>query len=46
MAALKELAVKGPDPKKDKVVRWRCADLRKEVARHFSVGVAERTIGK
>jgi transposase len=46
MAELRELTVKGPDPEKDKVVRWRCIDLREEVARRFAVTVSERTIGK
>lgn len=46
MAGLKALAIKGPDPEKDQVVRWRCVDLRREVARHFAVTVRERTIGK
>ena len=46
MAELKELAIKGPDPEKDKVVRWRCIDLREVVTRRFAVTVTERTIGK
>jgi transposase len=46
MAELKDLTIKGPDPEKDKVVRWRCVDLRDEVARRFTVTVTERTIGK
>ncbi len=46
MAELKALAIKGPDPEKDQVVRWRCVDLRREVARRFAVTVSERTIGK
>jgi transposase len=46
MAELKELTIKGPDPEKDHVVRWRCVDLREEVARRFSVTVTERTIGR
>jgi putative transposase len=46
MAELKELAIKGPNPETDKVVRWRCVDLREVVARQFSVTVTERTIGK
>ena len=37
---------KGPDPEKHKVVRWRCVDLREEVARRFTVTVTEGTIGK
>lgn len=46
MSELKEITMKGPDPEKDKVVRWRCVDLREEVTRRFSVTVTERTIGK
>jgi transposase len=46
MAELKATVLKGPDPEKHGVVRWRCADLRAEVARRFTVEVTERTIGK
>jgi transposase len=46
MAELKELVVAGPDPEKDKVIRWRCVDLQEEVARRFSVRVHESTVGK
>ena len=46
MAELKALVVAGPDPEKDNVVRWRCVDLRQEVARRFTVTVHRRTIGK
>lgn len=42
---LKALVVAGPDPERDKVVRWRCVDLRDEVARRFGVEVREGTIG-
>ncbi len=45
-AALKALVVNGPDPVTDKVVRWRCVDLRAEVARRFGVDVHESTVGK
>jgi len=45
MAELLALAVKGPDPEKDKVVRWRCVDLRDEIERRFSVTVHENTVG-
>ena len=38
--------VAGPDPERDKVVRWRCVDLRAEVARRFGVEVRESTIGE
>ena len=46
MAELRELVIAGPDRKIHKVIRWRCVDLRAEVARRFSVTVPERTIGK
>ena len=45
-AELKAMVIKGPDPTQDNVVRWRCLDLREEVARRFSVEVHESTIGK
>ncbi len=31
---------------RDKVVRWRCIDLREEIACRFSVEVHESTVGK
>ena len=46
LAELKALVLKGPDPAKHGVVRWRCADLREEVARRYDVLVTGRTIGK
>jgi transposase len=46
MAELKAIVLKGPDPEKHGVVRWRCVDLRAEVARRFTLTVTERTIGK
>ena len=46
MAELRELTIKGPVPETDKVVRWRCVDLRAEVSRRFTVTVSEGTIGK
>ena len=45
MAELLVLVVKGPDPERDRVVRWRCVDLRDEVERRFDVRVHENTIG-
>lgn len=46
MDELRALVLAGPDPKIHKVIRWRCLDLREEVARRFSVTVDEGTIGK
>lgn len=46
MSELKAIVIKGPDAEADGVVRWRCLDLREQVARRFHVRVGERTIGK
>ncbi len=46
MAALKALVVNGPDPETDKVVRWRCIDLRDKIEQRFSVKVHKRTVAK
>ena len=46
MAELKELVIKGPDPEKDGVVRWRCVDLRAKIADHFSVTFHKRSVAK
>jgi len=46
MAELKDLVVAGPDPEKDGVVRWRCVDLREQIARRYSVMLHERSVGK
>ncbi|HVO48542.1 MAG TPA: helix-turn-helix domain-containing protein [Steroidobacteraceae bacterium] len=46
MAELRELVLKGPDPERDKVVRWRCLDLREAIAARHGVTVHERTVGK
>ncbi len=45
-AELKALITQGPDPKRDGVVRWRCVDLQREIARRFAVEVHESTVGK
>ena len=42
-AELRALVVKGPDPEKDKIIRWRCLDLQADIARRFSVRVHEST---
>jgi transposase len=43
---LKALVIKGPDLATHQVVRWRCKDLRAEVATRFGIEVHESTIGK
>jgi transposase len=45
-AELLDLVLAGPDPEVHGVVRWRCVDLKAEVARRFSVEVHENTIGR
>lgn len=40
------MVLEGPKLERNKVVRWRCADLRAEIASRWSVNVAERTVGK
>jgi len=46
MEELREIVLKGPDPERHTVVRWRCADLCEEVAERWSVRVCEQTMGK
>jgi transposase len=46
MQELKALVLAGPDPERDGVVRWRCIDLREQIARRFELEVHERTVGK
>ena len=46
MQELRDLVIAGPNPAVHHVVRWRCVDLRDEVARRFEVTVGERAIGK
>jgi transposase len=36
----------GPDLEKDKVVRWRCADIQARIADLFGVALHERSVGK
>jgi transposase len=45
-AELFDLVLEGPDPDLHGVVRWRCVDLKAEVARRFQVEVHENTIGR
>jgi transposase len=46
MAELREMVLKGPDPERHIVIRWRCADLCEEVAERWSVKVCEQTMGR
>jgi transposase len=45
-ADLRALVLAGPDLEQHGVIRWRCVDLCREVARRFSVSVCEQTMGK
>lgn len=45
MEELRELVIKGPDPKRHTVIRWRCVDLCEEIAERWSVRVCEQTMG-
>jgi transposase len=46
MEELREMVLKGPDPERHAVVRWRCVDLCDETAERWSVRVCEQTMGK
>lgn len=39
---LRSMVLEGPDPERNKVVRWRCADLHVEIASLWSVSVSAR----
>ena len=43
---LRSMVLEGPDLERNKVVRWRCADLQVEIASLWSVSLAERTVGE
>ena len=43
---LRSLVLAGPDLERNKVIRWRCADLRAEIAARWSVTLTEGTVGK
>jgi transposase len=44
--ALKAIVEKGPDPERDRVVRWRRVDLKHIVEEQFGVELSEDTIGR
>jgi transposase len=43
---LREIIIKGPDPEKDGVVRWRCCDLKVVIEKKFKVSYHERYLGR
>ena len=46
MEEIRAMVIKGPDPERHRVVRWRRAELREEIARRWSVRVCEQTVGR
>jgi transposase len=46
MQEFKMIVINWPDTEKHKVVRWRCCDLREEIARRYKVTMHERTVSK
>jgi len=44
--AFEAIVLRGPDPEKDGVVRWRCSDLKARLAAEFGVEYHERSVGK
>jgi transposase len=46
MEELRSLVLEGPDVARHGVVRWRCVDLRAEIAARWSVTLTEGTVAK
>lgn len=46
MEELRTMVLEGPDPERNQVYRWRCADLRDEIAARWSVALHERSVGR
>ena len=46
MEELRQMVLAGPDLERHGVVRWRCADLRKEIAARWLAVVHENTVGR
>ena len=45
-APLRAHVLAGPDPEKDRLVRWRCVDVQTYIAATFEVEYHESTVGK
>ena len=45
-AELREIVLKGPDPAKDGIVRWRCCDLQDMIETRYGVSYHERYISR
>ena len=46
MEELRCMVLEGPDPDRNQVVRWRCVDLRAEIAARWSVTLTRGTVGR
>ncbi|MGH7160833.1 MAG: helix-turn-helix domain-containing protein [Acetobacteraceae bacterium] len=46
MAELRGLVLDGPNPERNGVIRWRCADLRAEIIARWAVVLTERSVGR
>ena len=46
MDELRIMVLTGPDPERNTVIRWRCADLRDEIAARWSAVLDERSVGR
>jgi hypothetical protein len=46
MEELRGIVLKGPDPERNTVIPWRCADLCEEIAEPWSVKVRAQTMGR
>jgi len=46
LAEFDRLVETQPDPVADGVVRWRCVDLKAQIAKRFSVEISERSVGR
>jgi transposase len=46
MDELRSMVLEGPDPEREAVIRWRCADLRDAIAALWSVELHERSVGR
>lgn len=43
---LRQLVEAGPDPQKDRVVRWRCVDLKRILGERFAVDLSAVSVGR
>jgi len=46
LGEFRTLVLEGPDPVRHQVIRWRCADLRDEIAARWSIELHERSVGR